>query len=199
MTRSRLFSIARRAAPALLPAAPHVPPVPRPPRCLRLRRPVSAGVIAALCAALSAPVTTPAMLATGAAALLAAGAHGPGWAGTDQQAPIKGIGVVVKKNPGSGAHRATTDSNGRYEYTGLAPGLYDLLIDGQPPRQVKVGADGQLSGVVTRPIKAGGLQSAEPAPNAALVHGGPGALQPPRPAASDIRSVPTTNPTPVPK
>ena len=178
------------------------PPTPHParlPRFLRRRRPVPLRVLAALCAALSAPVTAPALLATGSTALLAASAPSPAWAGTNQSSPVPGIGVIVKKNPGAGTHKTVTNQDGRYNFGGLEPGTYDLLIDGQPPRQVMVGKDGRLSGVITRPAKPTGPKSAEPAPNAALVRGGPGALQPAGPAASDIRSVPTTNPTPVPK
>lgn len=94
---------------------------------------------------------------------------------------------------------AITNQDSRYDFKGLEPGTYDLLIDGQPPRKVEVGKDGRLSGVVTGPVKAAGPMTAAPALKNSLARGGPGALQPPGPAASDIRSVPTGNPTPVPK
>lgn len=169
------------------------PPTPHParlPRFLRRRQPVPLRVLAALCAALSAPVTAPALLAISATALLAAGAPSPAWANSN---PIIGIGVVVKKNRPPVKHRAITDQDGRYEFKDLEPGTYDLLIDGEPPRQVEVGKDGRLSGVVTRPAKAmdpRGAVKLQGAPVAAPARATP---------ASDIRSVPTTNPTAVPK
>lgn len=162
------------------PCAATTPQAGRLPSFLRLSRPGSAGVIAALCAA------------------LAAGGMGKASAEATQ-GTIPGIGIVVKKNPGGGAHRAMSNQDGRYDFKDLEPGSYNLLIDGQPPRTVEVGKDGRLSGVVTGPVKAAGPMTAAPALNTSLARGGPGALQPPGPAASDIRSVPTGNPTPVPK
>ena len=139
------------------------PPAPRrgrQPRFLRRRQPVPLRVLAALCAALAAPVSAPALLATGATALLAASAPGTTWANSS----IPGIGVVIKKNKPPVKHMAETDQDGRYDFKDLEPGAYDLLIEGQPPRKVVVGKDGQLRGVVTGPARANAPREVEDAP-----------------------------------
>ncbi len=177
------------------PGAATTPPAGRLLRLLRLRQPVSAGCVTALCAALAAPTVPPAVVVGVAAVVMVGGTTTEAKATTT----IPGIGVVVKKNRPPVRHMATTDQDGRYDFKDLEPGSYDLLVDGQPPRKVVVGKDGRLSGVVTGPVKAAGPMTAAPALNTSLARGGPGALQPPGPAASDIRSVPTGNPTPVPK
>ena len=47
----------------------------------------------------------------------------------EQSKPIGGIGIVVKKNPGSSEHRPTGDSDGGFTLpTDLTPGNYDIVI-----------------------------------------------------------------------
>ncbi len=47
----------------------------------------------------------------------------------EQSKPIGGIGIVVKKNPGSSAARVTGDGNGGFALpTDLTPGNYDIVI-----------------------------------------------------------------------
>jgi hypothetical protein len=51
-------------------------------------------------------------------------------AATATNKPIPGIDVIVKKNPGGNAITATTDENGQITLRNLAPGDYEIDIDG---------------------------------------------------------------------
>src|SRR6476660_7167657 len=42
--------------------------------------------------------------------------------------PIPGIGVVIKRNPGSGSYRTTTDKDGNFKIEGLEPGTYTIEV-----------------------------------------------------------------------
>jgi hypothetical protein len=49
---------------------------------------------------------------------------------SDASLPIPGIGVAIRKNPGSGSARRTqTDAEGNYKVDGLEPGAYILVIE----------------------------------------------------------------------
>lgn len=74
-------------------------------------------------------------------------ARGEALAATKQ---IPGIGIRVKKSPG-GTARTTpvqSDPDGSFNFTGLAPGDYEVTPDGGKSVLLKVGADGKLSGVM---------------------------------------------------
>jgi hypothetical protein len=44
--------------------------------------------------------------------------------------PVNGVGIVIKKNPGSGASRVTvSDTNGDFDIGNLATGTYELFVD----------------------------------------------------------------------
>lgn len=66
--------------------------------------------------------------------------------------PIPGIDIVVKKNPGGQKHpiSVSTNKDGTYEFKGLTPGNYDLLIDGHRVQTISVGADRSIGGVLNR-------------------------------------------------
>jgi len=60
--------------------------------------------------------------------------------------PVKGIDVVVMKDPGNSAARTgTTNEKGEVEFVGLEPGSYSLTIVG-PSRQQKVRHGGSTTG-----------------------------------------------------
>lgn len=80
--------------------------------------------------------------------------------------PIKGVDVIVQKNPGNTAVRtATTDGDGKVKFVGLAPGKYSLVLrKGSKTTEAKVGGaaadaadDGDylltIEGAVGGPIK----------------------------------------------
>src|SRR3989344_279989 len=60
--------------------------------------------------------------------------------------PIPGVDIYLGKNPGGSIVITQTDSNGSYRFTGLAPGKYDLSVDGKLVKTITVGANGTVSG-----------------------------------------------------
>jgi hypothetical protein len=64
--------------------------------------------------------------------------------------PIPGIGIVVKRNPGTTSpQRTVSGSDGSFSFQGLPPGNYEVTVAGQAPVAVTVGLDGQIKGVAT--------------------------------------------------
>ena len=64
--------------------------------------------------------------------------------------PIPGVGIVVKRNPGTTPPlRTVSGSDGSFSFQGLPPGNYEVTVAGQAPVKVTVGPTGQLGGVAT--------------------------------------------------
>ena len=80
------------------------------------------------------------------------------------QNTIPGVGVIVKKNPGSGNIIAPTDNNGVINLSGLEPGDYEVkLLGNSAPMTMAVGRDGMLTTVAWEDK---GRRWVEPAPRA---------------------------------
>jgi Carboxypeptidase regulatory-like domain len=66
------------------------------------------------------------------------------------QKAIPGIGIRVRKNPGSATRikPTTTAADGSFRFTGLEPGNYEVTVGENKPQMVVVGKDGVLAGKV---------------------------------------------------
>lgn len=64
--------------------------------------------------------------------------------------PIPGVDVELGKNPGGIAVSAPTNKDGTYQFTGLAPGRYDLSVAGQRVQTITVGTNRSIRGSLTR-------------------------------------------------
>jgi hypothetical protein len=64
--------------------------------------------------------------------------------------PIPGIDIVVKKNPGGIPVTAPTETDGAYQFKGLAPGKYDLSVGGKRVQTLSVGSDGVIKGELNK-------------------------------------------------
>ena len=82
---------------------------------------------------------------------LALGFVGPSAMAQNNNNPIPGVDIIVRKNPGGIAVSAPTSKDGSYEFTGLEPGQYDLTVGGQRVEQaITVGAERGLTGMLKR-------------------------------------------------
>ncbi len=64
----------------------------------------------------------------------------------EQNAPIPGIYVVVKKQPAGNLFSVPTGVDGGFEFKGLPAGDYDMAVGGKAVTSFSVGASGQASG-----------------------------------------------------
>lgn len=77
----------------------------------------------------------------------------PGAAALAIGEPIPGIDIVVKClgcTPPYHGIPAPTGANGAYQFTGLAPGKYDLSVAGQRIQTISVGVNRSINGVLSR-------------------------------------------------
>lgn len=69
--------------------------------------------------------------------------------------PVAGVGIKICKRPGGSSARTkatTSDANGNFKFTGLAPGDYDVTVGNGAVKLFVVGADGALSGTAVQDI-----------------------------------------------
>jgi len=69
-------------------------------------------------------------------------------AGLPQNNPIPGIDVVVRKQPGGSAIKATTDKEGRFVFAGLKEGTYVLSVSPPPAKNPNTGRSNHLQAAV---------------------------------------------------
>lgn len=68
--------------------------------------------------------------------------------------PVPGVDIIVRKKPGTTAHRTASGRDGRFTVEGLEPGTYEITIEGVKP--VLVTLKGRcLTGEVTTTAEGG--------------------------------------------
>ncbi len=100
---------------------------------ISIRNTIVAAVLSVggLCSA-AAPSATAVVLGAGSVALAAGSVAA-------QQNTIPGVGVIVKKNPGSGAIvRGPSNKDGIFNTTGLQPGSYSVTVGNTAPQDIEV-------------------------------------------------------------
>lgn len=75
-----------------------------------------------------------------------------------QNKPVKGVDIIVKKNPGSSAHRATTNREGRFRVVAKEAGSYSITANGRLMKTVEVKAGAVISGVIKAEVGEKGIR-----------------------------------------
>lgn len=76
-----------------------------------------------------------------------------------QKKPVKGVDIIVKKDPGATARRVVTNGEGRFRVVAKEAGSYSITANGRLMTRVEAKAGAVISGVIKAEVGERGVSN----------------------------------------